>query len=124
MVVEEDEGEDDSITGITGVAIRGNDTDRSAGRTQSDSPTASDSDAHLESANLSSKIDRDVSRTVEPDSKKPVFLTEEDEMREKDREKEAERLKNGGSQVKCKHISHWLCLSCVCGPIYTSSLPH
>jgi hypothetical protein len=97
MVVEEDEGEDDYITGVGGIG--NNNSYKSTARTHDDLPTISDRETDLKSANLSSKNDRDILRIVEPDSKKPVFITEEDEMRE--REKEAERFKNGGNQVQC-----------------------
>jgi hypothetical protein len=97
MVVEEDEGEDDYISGLGGVGK--NDTDKSTVRTHDDLSTLSDRETDLKSANLSSKNDREILRIVEPDSKKPVFITEEDEMRE--REMETERIKNGGNQVHC-----------------------
>ena len=102
MVVEEDEGEDeDDFIAIVGRK----DTDRSAIRTHSNPPNPPTAtlhrDAEMRSASLSLKSDKE--RTLEPDSKKPVFVTEEDEMREKEKEKEAERLKSqvsGANQVQ------------------------
>ena len=104
MKVEDDEGDDDILT-----AIEGNDIDSTTLQTHTQThthpgpsveldPGSHRDDSLLKTAVLSSKSASTASRTLDLDSKKPVFLTEEDEMREKEMEKQ-ESQKSSENQV-------------------------